>query len=112
MSGYDGRTSTKGEAMDTKKLPPVAVTVEMPESGHLEAGQEVTLTFHAIPDWVLGNLGFVLEALGGDLSQEGNSGGNVVCRLKLTKDVQVFSPAHIRNGVMQGERQIFTSDDR
>ncbi|MFH0828967.1 MAG: hypothetical protein V1907_02190 [Candidatus Kerfeldbacteria bacterium] len=95
--------------METMQLPPVAVTIGMPTSGHLETGQEVTLTFHAIPDRVLNNLGFALEALGGHLTAEG---GNVVCRLKLVKNVTTFTPAHIRNGEMQGERQPFASDDR
>lgn len=97
----------------TRKLPPVAVTVEMPESGPLEAGQEVILTFHAIPDWVLDSLGFALEALGGHLEQPGYSGGDVICRLKLVKNVNTFSPCNISGGVMKGnEGRLFTSDDR
>ena len=98
--------------METVQLSPVAVTVEMPASGTLEAGQEVILTFHAIPDGLLQSLGFMLEALGGHLEQPGYSGCDVICRLKLVKNVTRFSPAHISNGEMRGERQLFTSDDR
>ena len=46
-------------------LPPVAVRVDLPQVvGHYEEGQEVILTFHAIPEWMEGQLGFALQAMG------------------------------------------------
>ena len=96
--------------MERNKLPPVAVTVDLPQVvGHYEEGQEVILTFHAIPEWMEGQLGFALQAMGWQMEKEGV---NVVCRVKVTKDLTTFTPAHIRGGAMQDEHQLFTSDDR
>ncbi len=96
--------------MSVVQLSPIAVTVQMPDSGILEPGQEVVLTFHAVTDCMRDNLGFALQALGGHLEQNG-SGGDLVCRLKLTEAVSRFGPACVRNGVMCPESPPLSTSD-
>ncbi|MFH0969707.1 MAG: hypothetical protein V1804_04320 [Patescibacteria group bacterium] len=94
--------------MERNKFSPVAVTVDIPSVGHYEKGQEVILTFHAIPDWMESSLGFAMQAMGWQMEEES---GNVVCRVKVTNNVVTFSPARIESGKMSSPtRSIATSD--
>jgi len=95
--------------MERHKLPPVAATIDLPlVVGYYEKGQEVILTFHAIPNWMEGMLGFALQAMGWRMEKKG---GEVVCRVKVVKNVTTFSPAHISSGEMCGPTPPITTSD-
>ncbi len=96
-------------------LPPLAVTVELPgdRPATYEVGQEVVLTFHAVPEWLVSVLGWALQAVGWNLEMEGGQGGDIVCRVPVTQDLTPCSPAHIEGGRMRytSRAPLFTSDD-
>ena len=89
-------------------MQPVAVTVDLPSGGTLKKGQEVILTFYAIPEWMEQQLGFAMQAMGWQMEKER---GNVVCRMKMVKKVVTFCPAYIESGKMRGPRSHLETSD-
>ena len=101
--------------MERSKLPPMAVTVELPDHrpATYKMGQEVVLTFHAVPEWLEDVLGWALQAVGWKLERDGDlGGGNIIYRIPVTQDLTTCSPAHIDGGKMRytSRAPLFTSD--
>ncbi|MBI4142312.1 hypothetical protein HY480_00380 [Candidatus Uhrbacteria bacterium] len=100
--------------MTKNKLPPLAVTVELPDNqdGTYREGQEVILTFHAVPEWLESVLGWALQAVGWTLEKRGGQGGDIICHVPVTQDLTTCAPAHIEGGRMRysSRAPLFTSD--
>lgn len=98
----------------TRKLPPLAVTVELHDHmpAAYEVGQEVVLTFHAVPEWLESVLGWALQATGWKLEKKGGQGGDIICHIPVTQNLTTCSPAYIDGGKMRyASREPLTTSD-
>lgn len=98
---------------DRYDLPALAVVINVPVFGY-KRGQEVVLTFPAVPTNLDGNLGFAMKALGFDVRRTRDiNTAPVVCRGQVRVELDTYAPAMITSSGIQFESRqpLWTSDD-